>query len=318
MSLSLSPPLSLSLTGGARIFAQLANEKHKLIDILSSLQVTENVFHKIDSMICVRSFVEAICKTTNSTTSEHNNMSVSGKRVAGDGGGGGGGSGIDPSFALWPVVLLEDSISNAFTSAIRHLTHSWQRGQYSENASATVTECSLSCHSCSCHVSSCHTDSGSISSSVECAKHSLLSRSQSSTNSVMSSTLANTVTPVQSSSSSSSSLMSGKCSTLPEYSLKQVAEHSTPRDCWLVIYDKIYDITHFLQEHPGGEFILLEFAGRDATLAFRGTRHGPESYELLKKYLIGILPQSERIYEKRKTSVNMMIASLDTEPNPSC
>lgn len=105
-------------------------------------------------------------------------------------------------------------------------------------------------------------------------------------------------------------------SALPEYSLNEVAEHSTPLDCWIVIYDKIYDVTTFLQEHPGGEFIILEFAGRDATLAFRGTRHGADSYELLNKYLIGILPKSERIYKNRSDSNSTF--DSDAEPNPSC
>jgi len=83
---------------------------------------------------------------------------------------------------------------------------------------------------------------------------------------------------------------------LKEYSLQEVAEHCSPSDCWIVLFDKIYDVTSFLSEHPGGEFIILESAGRDATLAFRGTRHGKDSYDSLSKYLIGILPQSERIY----------------------
>lgn len=323
----------------ARTFTELTSKKTKIINILCLFSLLflllcpgngSKVSSKIDSMICVRSFVEAICKTNSSTTSEHNNMSVSGIRVAGDGGGGGSGGGIDPSFALWPVVLLEDSISYAFTSAIRHLTSSWQRGGEASTtertccstvtSAAAAAECHCSSHPVSSSASSshlaCHPDSITTVEPAKPAKHPFLSRSQSSTGTVMSGGASN-----NSSSSewqtTGSSLMSSH-SKLPEYSLEQVADHSTPSDCWIVIYDKIYDITHFLQEHPGGEFILLEFAGRDATLAFRGTRHGPESYELLKKYLIAILPESQRIYQKRKTSSNLLMASLQTEPNPSC
>ncbi|KAI1282112.1 Cytochrome b5 [Halotydeus destructor] len=82
----------------------------------------------------------------------------------------------------------------------------------------------------------------------------------------------------------------------PEYTLDQVADHCSPDDCWLVIYDKVYNVTNFLNLHPGGEYILLEFAGRDATIAFRGTRHGKDSYEMLEQYQIGILVESERLY----------------------
>ena len=85
-------------------------------------------------------------------------------------------------------------------------------------------------------------------------------------------------------------------SPLPEYSLDQVAQHCSLDDCWIVIFDKIYDVTDFLSEHPGGEYIILESAGRDATIPFRGSRHGKDSYLLLTKYLIGILPDHERMY----------------------
>ena len=93
---------------------------------------------------------------------------------------------------------------------------------------------------------------------------------------------------------------SKKC--LPEFSLSEVAEHNNSNDCWIVIYDKVYDITKFLPLHLGGEFILLEYAGRDATIAFRSTRHGDDSYQLLEKYLIGNLVEKERIYKKKSPS----------------
>lgn len=88
---------------------------------------------------------------------------------------------------------------------------------------------------------------------------------------------------------------------LPEYTLSQVAEHISPSDCWIVIYDKVYDVSTFLSQHLGGEFIILEWAGRDATIPFRSTRHGEDSYKLLDKYLIGILVEKERMYKNRHT-----------------
>ena len=86
-------------------------------------------------------------------------------------------------------------------------------------------------------------------------------------------------------------------SSLPEYNLSEVSNHCSPDDCWLVIFDRVYNVTSFLQEHPGGEYIMMEFAGRDATIPFRSTRHGRDSYQMLSNYLIGILPENERIYQ---------------------
>jgi cytochrome b involved in lipid metabolism len=52
----------------------------------------------------------------------------------------------------------------------------------------------------------------------------------------------------------------------------------------------------FCPQHPGGEEILLEYAGRDATLAFRGIGHGVALLQAMERYLLGVLPESERIY----------------------
>jgi len=82
----------------------------------------------------------------------------------------------------------------------------------------------------------------------------------------------------------------------PTVSLDQVSWHDQISDCWVVIYDRVYDITGFLLEHPGGEEILLEYAGRDATLAFRGIGHDVAMLQTLERCFLGVLPESERIY----------------------
>ncbi|WAR11831.1 CYB5-like protein [Mya arenaria] len=55
---------------------------------------------------------------------------------------------------------------------------------------------------------------------------------------------------------------------LKSFSLKEVKEHNDSKSTYLVIYDQVYDVTKFLEEHPGGEEVLLEQAGGDATDAF--------------------------------------------------
>ncbi|KAF8607793.1 putative cytochrome b2, mitochondrial precursor [Ceratobasidium sp. AG-I] len=61
-------------------------------------------------------------------------------------------------------------------------------------------------------------------------------------------------------------------------SAQEVAKHNTPTSCWIVVSGKIYDVTEFLSEHPGGSAILLKYAGRDATAAYE-VAHGPEMIE---------------------------------------
>uniref|UniRef100_A0A8C4SVH4 Cytochrome b5 n=1 Tax=Erpetoichthys calabaricus TaxID=27687 RepID=A0A8C4SVH4_ERPCA len=49
------------------------------------------------------------------------------------------------------------------------------------------------------------------------------------------------------------------------FTLEEVKKHNVSKNTWVIIHDKVYDVTHFLDEHPGGEEVLLEQAGGDAT-----------------------------------------------------
>mmetsp|Transcript_13340 Transcript_13340/g.37942 ORF Transcript_13340/g.37942 Transcript_13340/m.37942 type:complete len:492 (-) Transcript_13340:1157-2632(-) len=49
---------------------------------------------------------------------------------------------------------------------------------------------------------------------------------------------------------------------------EEVTKHNTKESCWLIIHGEVYDLTGFLQEHPGGSRILLKNAGGNATSAF--------------------------------------------------
>lgn len=78
------------------------------------------------------------------------------------------------------------------------------------------------------------------------------------------------------------------------YSLAEISAHNTNKSTWLVIHNGIYDVTEFLNEHPGGEEVLLEVAGKEATEMFEDVGHSTDARELMKKYKIGELIESER------------------------
>ncbi|EPE03896.1 cytochrome b5 [Ophiostoma piceae UAMH 11346] len=72
-----------------------------------------------------------------------------------------------------------------------------------------------------------------------------------------------------------------------EFTFQDVAEHNTPKDLYMVIHDKVYDCTKFVDEHPGGEEVLLDVGGQDATEAFEDVGHSDEARETLEQLIVG-------------------------------
>ncbi|XP_041377006.1 cytochrome b5-like isoform X2 [Gigantopelta aegis] len=78
------------------------------------------------------------------------------------------------------------------------------------------------------------------------------------------------------------------------FTLKDVKEHGDESSCWIVIWDRVYDVTKFLKGHPGGEDIILEHAGHDSTQNFDDKGHSTIAHDMLEEYLIGELVQEDR------------------------
>ena len=57
---------------------------------------------------------------------------------------------------------------------------------------------------------------------------------------------------------------------------------------WIVIHDRVYDVSKYANEHPGGPIVLLNKAGRNASLAFEQASHSKNAKEnVMVKYEIG-------------------------------
>ena len=59
--------------------------------------------------------------------------------------------------------------------------------------------------------------------------------------------------------------------------------------CIIVIKNRVYDVTKFIDEHPGGEEVLKEQHGRDASNPFEDVGHSMDAHEQLKAYEIARL-----------------------------
>ncbi|XP_025786855.1 cytochrome b5 isoform X2 [Puma concolor] len=77
--------------------------------------------------------------------------------------------------------------------------------------------------------------------------------------------------------------------TVKYYTLEEIQKHNHSKSTWLILHHKVYDLTKFLEEHPGGEEVLREQAGGDATENFEDVGHSTDARELSKTYIIGEL-----------------------------
>lgn len=104
------------------------------------------------------------------------------------------------------------------------------------------------------------------------------------------STRRTVLTPLPSSVLSPSSSISPSSSSKNKHtsiSRDEVKRHNTQNDCWIIVQNRVYNVTSF--HHPGGTAILYALAGRDATHTFSSHHNFDPSKNHLQKYYIGDL-----------------------------
>ncbi|KAI0997566.1 hypothetical protein K3495_g10624 [Podosphaera aphanis] len=100
--------------------------------------------------------------------------------------------------------------------------------------------------------------------------------------------------------------------TLKEYTYTDVSEHNSKEDLYMVINEKVYDVTKFLDEHPGGEEVMLDAAGQDATEAFEDVGHSDEAREILDRMTVGSLKRLESDPKPMKSHISTESSSASS------
>ncbi|KAK0652003.1 hypothetical protein B0T16DRAFT_405183 [Cercophora newfieldiana] len=80
--------------------------------------------------------------------------------------------------------------------------------------------------------------------------------------------------------------------TLPTFTAAQVASHNSAKSCYVTVGSKVYDVTDFLDAHPGGSDLVLEYAGKDIEDILKDEAshtHSEAAYEVLDDSLVGFL-----------------------------
>lgn len=74
------------------------------------------------------------------------------------------------------------------------------------------------------------------------------------------------------------------------YTMEQVKANNTASKCWTVIDSKVYDLTNWINSHPGGAGAIISLCGTDGTSAFT-SQHGSQGQpkSRLAAYLLGPL-----------------------------
>ncbi|KAG9289009.1 hypothetical protein G9A89_015558 [Geosiphon pyriformis] len=79
------------------------------------------------------------------------------------------------------------------------------------------------------------------------------------------------------------------------YTREEVAKHNTPTDLWVINQNKVYDMTEFVLDHPGGADLIEKWAGKDVTSVMLDAdqhEHSQVAYDVLAELCIGKLVES--------------------------
>ena len=95
-------------------------------------------------------------------------------------------------------------------------------------------------------------------------------------------------TPVKSKSLSKETVITPKEKYVGPFTAEEVAKHNKEEDAWIIVDNKVYDITDFVPLHPGGDTILNN-VGRDSSVGFHGPQHPVNAWDVLNERYIGEL-----------------------------
>jgi len=71
---------------------------------------------------------------------------------------------------------------------------------------------------------------------------------------------------------------------------EELARHNTREDCWIGLRGKVYNLTPYVEYHPGGEAVLEEAYGTDATALFDKYHKYVNGEYIMRATRVGVMP----------------------------
>ncbi|XP_026036354.1 cytochrome b5 [Astatotilapia calliptera] len=97
------------------------------------------------------------------------------------------------------------------------------------------------------------------------------------------------------------------------YRLAEIEKQNSFKSTWIIIHNKVYDVTKFLEEHPGGEEVLREQAGGNATESFEDVGHSTDAREMASSMVIGEVHPEDR--QKLSQPEETLVTTVKEEPS---
>lgn len=90
-------------------------------------------------------------------------------------------------------------------------------------------------------------------------------------------------------------VVSATPNTTKPITLAQVKKNNKSTSCWTIVNRKVYNVTEWINQHPGGSARILSLCGKDGTAMFSGQHSGQSGPgNVLASYQIGVLKTKKR------------------------
>ncbi|XP_067882975.1 cytochrome b5 reductase 4 [Heterodontus francisci] len=109
--------------------------------------------------------------------------------------------------------------------------------------------------------------------------------------------------------------MTGLSGRLLVVTEEELAQHNKKTDCWMCIRGMVYNVTPYLEYHPGGEEELMRGAGADGTELFNQIHNWVNFESMLKECLVGRMASKPKAVAKVSENQSGLKVSKQTSRN---